>query len=193
MKSLFRSILAIFFAVSVSGEPEAAGKPRVLLKTNMGDITIELEPSLAPATVANFLAYVRDGHYDGMIFHRVIKKFMIQGGGFTKDFKKKPTKAPIKNEADTGLPNERGTIAMARTGDPHSATNQFFINVKFNGFLNHRSKTQQGWGYTAFGRVIDGMNIAGRIARVETGASGPFRSDAPQKPVIIEQAKIVSE
>ena len=193
MKSLFRSILAIFFAVSFSGEPEAAGKPRVLLKTNMGDITIELEPAKAPATVANFLAYVRDGHYDGMIFHRVIKKFMIQGGGFTKDFQKKPTKAPIKNEADTGLSNERGTIAMARTGDPHSATNQFFINVKFNGFLNHRSKTQQGWGYTAFGRVIDGMNIAGRIARVETGASGPFQSDAPQKPVIIEQAKIVSE
>ena len=143
--------------------------------------------------MANFLQYVRDGHYDGMIFHRVINAFMIQGGGFDTSYSKKPTREPIPNEADNGLSNERGTIAMARTGDPHSATNQFFINVKFNGFLNYRSKTQQGWGYTAFGRVIDGMNIVGRISRMETGPGGPFPTDVPQKQVVIEKVKIISE
>jgi peptidyl-prolyl cis-trans isomerase B (cyclophilin B) len=159
----------------------------------MGDFTIELEPEYAPSTVANFLQYVRDGHYDGLIFHRVIKAFMVQGGGFDDKYNKKPTREPIENEADKGIPNERGTIAMARTGDPHSATNQFFINVKFNGFLNHSSKTQQGWGYTAFGRVIDGMNIVGRISLMETGAGGPFGSDVPIEQVVIEKAEIISE
>ena len=174
------------------GNVDAAEKPKVYFKTNIGDFTIELEPELAPKTVANFIQYVEEGHYNGLIFHRVIKAFMIQGGGFDASYSKKPTKPPIENEADKGLSNERGTIAMARTGDPHSATNQFFINVKFNGFLNYVSKSQQGWGYTAFGRVIDGMNIVGRISRLETGKGGPFPSDVPTKQVIIEEAKLVA-
>ena len=193
MKNLILALLPFVAVFAVVGNLQAAGKPKVHFKTNVGDFTIELEPEHAPQTVANFLQYVRDGHYDGLIFHRVIKAFMVQGGGFDAKYDKKPTRAPIENEADKGISNERGTIAMARTGDPHSATNQFFINSKFNGFLNHRSKTQQGWGYTAFGRVIDGMNIVGRISRVETGSGGPFPSDVPVEPVIIESAKIISE
>ena len=193
MKNLIVALLPFVAAFAIAGNLAAAGKPKVYFKTNVGDFTIELEPEKAPQTVANFLQYVRDGHYDGMIFHRVIKAFMIQGGGFDTSYNKKPTREPIPNEADNGLSNERGTIAMARTGDPHSATNQFFINVKFNGFLNYRSKTQQGWGYTAFGRVIDGMNIVGRISRMETGPGGPFPTDVPQKQVVIEKVKIISE
>ncbi|MBT3915914.1 MAG: peptidyl-prolyl cis-trans isomerase [Rhodospirillaceae bacterium] len=193
MKNLIMALLPFVAAFAIAGNLQAAGKPKVHFKTNVGDFTIELEPEKAPQTVANFLQYVRDGHYDGMIFHRVIKAFMVQGGGFDKSYNKKPTREPIPNEADKGIPNERGTIAMARTGDPHSATNQFFINVKFNGFLNYRSKTQQGWGYTAFGRVIDGMNIVGRISRMETGPAGPFPTDVPTKQVFIEKAKIISE
>ena len=191
MKILIKSILSFIVIVGVISNLQAAEKPKVHFKTTMGDFTIELEPDKAPQTVANFIEYVRAGHYDGLIFHRVIKAFMVQGGGFDKNYTKMPTRQPIENEADNGLPNERGTIAMARTGDPHSATNQFFINVKYNGFLNHQSKTQQGWGYTAFGRVIDGMNIVGRISRMETGPGGPFPSDVPVKQVIIEKVKII--
>ena len=191
MKSLIKIILSFFIIVGVISNLQAAEKPKVHFKTTMGDFTIELEPDKAPQTVANFIEYVRAGHYDGLIFHRVIKAFMVQGGGFDRNYTKMPTRQPIENEADNGLPNERGTIAMARTGDPHSATNQFFINVKYNGFLNHQSKTQQGWGYTAFGRVIDGMNIVGRISRMETGPGGPFPSDVPVKQVIIEKVKII--
>ena len=164
MKILIKSILSFIVIVGVISNLQAAEKPKVHFETTMGDFTIELEPDKAPQTVANFIEYVRAGHYDGLIFHRVIKAFMVQGGGFDRNYTKMPTRQPIENEADNGLPNERGTIAMARTGDPHSATNQFFINVKYNGFLNYQSKTQQGWGYTAFGRVIDGMNIVGRIS-----------------------------
>ena len=193
MKNLIMSILPFVTIFAVLGNLQAASKPKVYFKTTMGDFTIELEPDKAPQTVANFLQYVREGHYDGLIFHRVIKAFMIQGGGFDKDYNKIETREPIENEADKGISNERGTIAMARTNDPHSATNQFFINVKFNGFLNHRSKSQQGWGYTAFGRVIDGMNIIGRISLMETGSGGPFSSDVPAKQVIIKQAKIISD
>ena len=191
MKILIKSILSFIVIVGVISNLQAAEKPKVHFKTTMGDFTIELEPDKAPQTVANFIEYVRAGHYDGLIFHRVIKAFMVQGGGFDRNYTKMPTRQPIENEADNGLPNERGTIAMARTGDPHSATNQFFINVKYNGFLNHQSKTQQGWGYTAFGRVIDGMNIVGRISRMETGPGGPFPSDVPVKQVIIEKVKII--
>ena len=191
MKSLIKSILAFFAIIGVIGNLQAADKPKVHFKTTMGDFTIELEPDKAPITVANFIEYVRAGHYDNLIFHRVIKSFMVQGGGFDKNYTKMSTRQPIENEADKGLSNERGTIAMARTGDPHSATNQFFINVKYNGFLNHQAKSQQGWGYTAFGRVIDGMNIVGRISRMETGPGGPFPSDVPVKQVIIEQVKII--
>ncbi len=193
MKNLIMALLPFMAVFAVAGNIQAAGKPKVHFKTNVGDFTVELEPERAPQTVANFLQYVRDGHYDGLIFHRVIKSFMVQGGGFDANYNKTPTRGPIENEADKGIPNERGTLAMARTSDPHSATNQFFINVKYNGFLNHRSKTQQGWGYTAFGRVIDGMNIVGRISRMETGSGGPFPSDVPTKQVIIEKAKIISE
>ena len=192
MKKVFGVFLFITIMSLIMGNVDAAEKPKVYFKTNIGDFTIELEPELAPKTVANFIQYVEEGHYDGLIFHRVIKAFMIQGGGFDASYSKKPTRPPIENEADKGLSNERGTIAMARTGDPHSATNQFFINVKFNGFLNYVSKSQQGWGYTAFGRVIDGMNIVGRISRLETGKGGPFPSDVPIEQVIIEEAKLVA-
>ena len=191
MKSLIKCIFGFIAIIGVIGNLQAAEKPKVHFKTTMGDFTIELEPDKAPKTVANFIEYVRAGHYDGLIFHRVIKAFMVQGGGFDKNYTKMPTRQPIENEADKGLSNERGTIAMARTGDPHSATNQFFINVKYNGFLNHQAKSQQGWGYTAFGRVIDGMNIVGRISRMETGPGGPFPSDVPVKQVIIEKVKII--
>ena len=169
----------------------AAGKPIVTFKTSMGEFSVQLEPEKTPETVANFLQYVREGHYDGTIFHRVIAKFMVQGGGFTKNFEQKATRGPVRNEADKGLANKRGTIAMARTGDPHSATNQFFVNVVYNKFLDHRAKNQQGWGYTAFGQVIDGMNIIGRIARVKTGTAGPY-SDVPEEAIIIEKALITS-
>ena len=192
MKKVFIVFLFLTIMGSIMGNVDAAEKPKVYFKTNIGDFTIELEPELAPKTVTNFIQYVEEGHYDGLIFHRVIKAFMIQGGGFDASYSKKPTRPPIENEADKGLSNERGTIAMARTGDPHSATNQFFINVKFNGFLNYVSKSQQGWGYTAFGRVIDGMNIVGRISRLETGKGGPFPSDVPAEQVIIEEAKLVT-
>jgi peptidyl-prolyl cis-trans isomerase A (cyclophilin A)/peptidyl-prolyl cis-trans isomerase B (cyclophilin B) len=193
MKNLIMAMLPFIAAIAIAGNLQAAGKPKVHFKTSMGDFTIELEPAHAPQTVANFLQYVRDGHYDGKVFHRVIKAFMVQGGGFDSEYKRSPTRGPISNEADKGIPNERGTIAMARTNDPHSATDQFFINMKFNGFLNHRSKTGRGWGYTAFGRVIDGMNIVGRISRVETGSAGPFPTDVPVKQIVIEKAKIISE
>ena len=192
MMRVFVVFLSIIVMSLIMENVDASEKPKVYFKTNVGDFTVELEPELAPKTVANFIQYVREGHYDGLIFHRVIKAFMIQGGGFDASYSKKPTRPPIENEADKGLSNERGTIAMARTGDPHSATNQFFINVKFNGFLNYVSKSQQGWGYTAFGRVIDGMNIVGRISRLETGKGGPFPSDVPTDQVIIEEAKLVA-
>ncbi|NQV57431.1 MAG: peptidyl-prolyl cis-trans isomerase [Rhodospirillales bacterium] len=194
MKNLVRlGLVVVLLALFVAGGAQAQSKPKVLLKTNMGNVIVELEPAKAPKTVANFLAYVRQGHYDGTIFHRVIASFMAQGGGFTQDFQRLPTRKPIQNEADNGLQHDRGTIAMARTSDVHSATDQFFINLKFNGFLNHRSKTDRGWGYTVFGHVTQGMNIVGRIGRVATGAAGPFGQDVPQKPVILEKATIISE
>lgn len=168
-----------------------AAKPRVLIKTNLGDITVELEPDRTPITVANFLNYVKSGHYDGTIFHRVINNFMIQGGGFTQDYRELPTGPTIQNEADKGLSNERGTIAMARRSDPNSASAQFYINLKFNGTLDHRAKTNDGWGYTAFGRVVDGMNIVARIGLVKTGPAGQFSSDVPVEPVIIEKMSVI--
>ena len=192
MKLVLGTIFAVSIILATSGTALAAGKPIVTFKTNMGDFTVQLEPERAPKTVANFLKYVRDGHYDGTIFHRVIAKFMVQGGGFLPNLQKRDTREPITNEANTGLKNERGTIAMARTADPHSATAQFFVNVIYNRFLDHTAKTQQGWGYTAFGRVIDGMNIVGRMAKVKTGTKGPY-SDVPNDPIIIEKATITSE
>ncbi len=169
---------------------QAHEAPRVRLATSMGDIVLELDPQHAPKTVANFLRYVREGFYDGTMFHRVIKGFMIQGGGFTPEYEQKATHEPIHNEADNGLKNVRGSIAMARTGDPHSATAQFFINVVDNDFLNYRAPTMRGWGYTVFGHVVEGMDVVDRIRAVRTGPGGLFGRDVPQTPIVIEHASI---
>ena len=162
----------------------------VKLTTNHGDIVIELDAEKAPETVKNFLAYVEAGHYDNTIFHRVINGFMIQGGGMEPGMKQKDTKAPIKNEASNGLKNEAGTIAMARTQDPHSATAQFFINVGDNDFLNFKAENVQGWGYCVFGRVSEGMDVVNKIKGVKTGTSG-FHQDVPKEDVIIQRAEVI--
>ena len=166
--------------------------PQVALDTNMGRIVIELNQEKAPATVANFIEYVKSGQYDGTIFHRVIDGFMIQGGGFDKDMRQKPTRAPIQNEADNGLTNDAGTIAMARTSDPHSASAQFFINVKNNSFLNHTGKSTQGWGYAVFGRVVEGMDVVNKIKGVRTANFGGH-GDVPTSPIVIEKAVLLGE
>lgn len=168
-----------------------AANPKVRMETTKGTVIIELYPDKAPKTVENFLRYVNEAKYDGTIFHRVIKRFMNQGGGFTPDFKKVDTFAPIMNEADNGLKNTRGTIAMARTGNPHSATNQFFINTADNAFLDHSSKSQRGWGYCVFGTVVDGMEVMDRIANVRTGAGGQFQKDVPQEEILIVKVNLV--
>ncbi len=165
---------------------------KVLLKTNKGDITLTLDSAKAPKTVANFLEYVKEGHYDSTIFHRVIDNFMIQGGGMTAGLKEKSSGAQIENEADNGLKNERGTVAMARTSDPHSASAQFFINVGDNDFLNHSAKNAQGWGYAVFGKVTDGMDVVDAIRKVKTGNSG-FHQDVPAEDVVIEMASVLEE
>ena len=172
---------------------EKGGKmsnPVVVLETSKGDIEIELYPDKAPITVENFLGYVNEGFYDGLIFHRVISNFMIQGGGFDKDMNEKPTKDTIKNEADNGLKNEKGTIAMARTMVVDSATAQFFINVVDNPSLDHSSKTIQGYGYAVFGKVISGMDVVDKIKSVETGSNG-MHQDVPKEPVIINKAYVI--
>ena len=166
--------------------------PYVELETTMGNIVIELNQEKAPNTVANFLEYVKSGHYDGTIFHRVIDGFMIQGGGMDANMKEKSTNAPIQNEADNGLKNEVGTIAMARTSDPHSATAQFFINVKDNSFLNFSGENPQGWGYAVFGKVTEGMDIVNKIKGVPTGKYG-FHADVPTTPVVITHAKVIEK
>jgi peptidyl-prolyl cis-trans isomerase B (cyclophilin B) len=162
---------------------------QVVIDTSFGPFTIQLDEARAPKTVQNFLAYVDGGHYDGTIFHRVIDGFMAQGGGYDATYEKKPTRAPVQNEADNGLKNDRGTVAMARTSDPHSATAQFFVNVADNEFLNHRAKNDRDWGYTVFGKVVSGMDVVDRIKNVKTGAGGPFAKDAPLEPVLIRSAK----
>ncbi|CAB3783539.1 peptidylprolyl isomerase [Pararobbsia alpina] len=162
----------------------------VELHTNHGVVKIELNAEKAPKTVENFLAYVKQGHYDGTVFHRVIDGFMIQGGGFTPGMEQKPTNAPVDNEAANGLKNEKGTLAMARTNDPHSATAQFFINVKDNDFLNFSSPTPQGWGYCVFGKVVEGLEVIDAIRKVKTGSKG-FHQDVPVEDVVIEKAVIV--
>lgn len=173
------------------GCDSGANNPRVEMVTNKGPVTIELFESKAPGTVKNFLAYVDDKHFDGTIFHRVINGFMIQGGGFKPDMKAEvPSKAPIKNEATNGLKNDRGTLAMARTGDPHSATAQFFINVKDNDTLNHRSQTPEGWGYCVFGQVVGGMDVVDKIRRVST-TTKEGHADVPVDDVIIESIRRV--
>ncbi|KEZ78884.1 peptidylprolyl isomerase [Salinisphaera hydrothermalis] len=160
----------------------------VIFKTNLGDIHIEVDADNAPISAENFLAYVRDGFYDGVIFHRVIPGFVVQGGGFDENFNQKTTRAPIKNESANGLDNERGTLSMARTQDPHSATSQFFINLEDNEQLNDMGTRP---GYAVFGRVVEGMEVVDAIAKVPTGAAGPFRQDAPQETVRIESAEVI--
>ena len=189
--------LSVFLALAVAAgsmmtdqtetQADEGASPLVTFETTHGSFAVALEPDSAPKTVENFLAYVRDGHYDGTIFHRIIAGFMIQGGGYDERYQQLPTHAPIENEAPDAPGNDRGTIAMARTADPHSATAQFFINVVDNDFLNHRGKNPQGWGYAAFGRVVDGMETVDRIAALQTGPGGPFPSDVPKEAVVIEK------
>ena len=183
--------LALGSISTSSSVADAAGDahPRVTFETSHGAFVLELDRSATSETVENFLTYVRDGFYEGTVFHRVIAGFMIQGGGFTAEFKQLRTRDPIRNEADRGGKNDRGSIAMARTSDPHSATAQFFINVVDNDFLNHRGRTSQGWGYAVFGRVVEGMDTVDRIAAVKTGSRGPFQ-DVPQETVLIQRTEI---
>ena len=164
----------------------------ILMTTTLGPMTLELDADNAPKTVENFLSYVSDGFYDGTIFHRVINNFMVQGGGFTADMEQKATQAPIDNEANNGLKNARGTIAMARTQDPHSATAQFFINVQDNDFLNHTGENMQGWGYTVFGKVTDGEDVLDKIRCVQTGSQAGHQ-DVPVEPIIIESVTVIAD
>lgn len=187
MKSLISSLVGLLLLALAGQSAADESKPRVLMQTSMGDIVIELEQEKAPQTVANFLQYVDDGFYDGTIFHRVINGFMIQGGGFTAEMEKKETRGPITNEADNMLRNTIGSIAMARTGDPHSATAQFFINVANNTSLDFREKTQRAWGYAVFGRVVKGMEVVKAIKGVATGNLGAYRN-VPKETIIITKA-----
>jgi len=191
MKIKLIVVLAALVSLVMVGETMAAdGNPKVEMETSKGKMVIELFPEKAPETVKNFLTYVEAKFYAGTIFHRVIPKFMIQGGGFTSDMKKKTAGTPIKNEADNGLKNERGTIAMARTGDPHSATAQFFINSVNNDFLNHKGKTQQGWGYVVFGKVTSGLDVVDAISAVKTVTRGGYR-DIPAETIEIRSARVL--
>ncbi|HUW50805.1 MAG TPA: peptidylprolyl isomerase [Sulfuricella sp.] len=186
-----RLILIIFGLFSCTGV--FAAYPQVKMRTNLGEVVFELYPDKAPKTVANFLQYVKSNHYNGTIFHRSINKFIIQGGGFTTDFQYKPTLAPIPNEAANGLKNGPGMLAMARTYDPDSATAQFFINLDDNKFLNFHRPLPDYYGYCVFGKVIRGMDVAKKIGALPTGAGGPFPSDVPVEPVIIEEMAMTTE
>ncbi len=179
----------VLWTGALTTEATAAG-PKVRLTTNMGVIELELDEKRAPVTVANFLHYVKSGHYVGTVFHRVMRGFMIQGGGFTRDLARKPANAPIRNEADNGLKNVNGTIAMARTPDPHSASAQFFINTVDNPGLDHRSKDEEGWGYTVFGRVVAGMDVVRAIEDTPTVTIGPMEN-VPRQTIVIEKAEIL--
>jgi len=177
-------------AAPATPAPAKAGNPRVELETSLGKIVIELDPEKAPKTVENFLGYVKSGFYDGTIFHRVIPGFMIQGGGFTPEMQQKKTQPPIANEADNGLKNKRGTLSMARTNDPMSATSQFFINVNDNRSLDHTAKTAGGWGYAVFAKVVEGMDVADKIVNVPRGNRGPY-GDVPNTTVEIKKATLL--
>lgn len=183
-----------FIGLAASAGPAAAAEAapvRVLLETTAGNITLELNAAKAPKTVENFVQYVNDKQYDGLIFHRVISGFMVQGGGYDEKYQERATRAPIQNEAANGLKNTRGTVAMARTGDPHSATAQFFINHgDGNGFLNYPGR--DGWGYAVFGRVVEGMDVVDKIANTPTGSGGPFPTDVPVTPIVIKHASVVT-
>ena len=190
-----RTFLAAAFAAAALAAPTFALAQKVELDTTAGKIVLQLDAKAAPATVENFVKYVQSGHYDGTQFHRVIDGFMVQGGGYTEDFSQKPTRPPVRNEAESaskaGLTNTPGTIAMARTQDPHSASSQFFINVNDNKSLNFREPTTAGYGYTVFGKVVEGMDVVNKIAKAPTGRGGPFPTDVPQTRVVIKSAKVV--
>lgn len=186
-KQIFLIVFILLFTFTSNIQAETT---MVKMDTNQGTIMLELDADAAPSTVANFLTYAKEGFYDGTIFHRVISNFMIQGGGYTEDMDQKTVHDPIKNEANNGLKNDNGTVAMARTGDPHSATAQFFINVKDNDFLNFSSETSQGWGYAVFGKVTEGMDIVEKIKATPTTTKGPYQ-DVPEEAVIIEKVTIV--
>jgi len=194
-RSFLIALAGAALVASGFAQPAMAANPQVELQTTAGNIRIELFPDAAPKTVANFLDYVKAKYYDGTQFHRVIPNFMVQGGGFNAEFQQKPTRPPVPIEAETsskaGLLNVPGTVAMARTGDPNSATSQFFINVKDNQFLNFKSADPQGYGYTVFGKVVSGMDVVDKIAKAPTGAGGPFPKDVPQEKVIITKAFVV--
>jgi peptidyl-prolyl cis-trans isomerase B (cyclophilin B) len=181
------AVLVMLAAAAGAAAPAPGAHPRVTLDTSMGKIVIELYPDKAPKTVANFLAYVKSGHYDNTMFHRVIKGFMIQGGGLDVNGKEKPTNPPVHNEADNGLKNDRGTVAMARTSDPHSASSQFFINLADNAFLNYQSKSPTGWGYTVFGKVVEGQDVVDKIANVAVNR-GPYSEAVPATTIVIRKA-----
>lgn len=192
---ILKKMMQVFWVgviLTVSCAVQAQPVSRVRLETTMGNIVVALDTQKAPKTVENFLKYTREGFYDGTIFHRVIKDFMIQGGGLTVEMQKKPTAPPVINEADNGLRNSRGAVAMARTADPDSATSQFFINVKDNDFLNFKGRANRDWGYCVFGQVIEGMDVVEKIENVSTGFKG-MRRDVPKTPVVIQHAVIVSE
>jgi cyclophilin family peptidyl-prolyl cis-trans isomerase len=191
MTKVFLAIMSLVFFLAISGADAAAANPKVLMKTSKGDITIELYQDKAPGTVKNFLSYVDERFYDGTIFHRVIKGFMIQGGGLTADFQEKAAKPPIKNEAGNGLKNDRGTIAMARTGEVNSATCQFFINHKYNDFLDHKDDTPQGFGYCVFGKVTAGLDVVDAIAGSPTGTIHGY-ADAPRETITIISVRRIS-
>lgn len=186
-----KKIIFALMCMTLSAAAFAADKTIVRMETTMGTIELELYPDKAPKTVANFLRYTSEGFFNGTIYHRVIKGFMIQGGGFTKNYDRKPVHEQIPNEAFNGLKNNRGTIAMARTGMPHSATSQFFINTANNRSLNFTRKSRNGWGYTVFGKVIKGMSVVDRIEGVKTGPGGDFRGDVPQVQVVIKKMQLV--
>jgi len=191
---LRRTILLAFVATLTSAALPALGNETkmttVKMTTSLGAFEIEVNNAKAPISAANFIEYVKGGFYDGLIFHRVIPNFMVQGGGFEPGMNQKETRAAIENEADNGLTNDIGTLAMARTGDPHSATAQFFINVKDNDFLNFKAKNPQGWGYAVFGKISAGMDVVEKIVAVETGSKGPYQ-DVPVEDVVIEKAEVV--
>lgn len=191
MTDMLKALCALLLAVVAL--PTWADNPKILLETSQGDITLELDREHAPQTAANFLRYVDEGFYAGTVFHRVIDGFMIQGGGMDAQLQTKETHAPIPNEADNGLQNLRGTIAMARTSQPHSATAQFFINLKDNHFLNFREKNRRGWGYAVFGRVTDGMTTVDKIAKLPTTARPSGMRDVPIEPPVIKQASRIPE
>jgi cyclophilin family peptidyl-prolyl cis-trans isomerase len=184
---LYLGILALFFSVAAHG-----ANPLVEMKTNYGNVTFELYPDKAPRTVDNFLHYVKSGFYNGTVFHRVVNKFIIQGGGYTEDLKPKPTSGPIPNEATNGLLNEAGTLAMARTRETNSATSQFFVNLDRNLFLNHYKNDPDYYGYCVFGKVVKGMDVVKKIGAIQTGSAGPFASDVPLQPVIIQEVAVVT-